>query len=133
MRTSQGSSPIVDQVRGPALEWFTGKARTEATEAFDLLAASEAAQEWLPGASRRVTATLSKTNVARKLYKRYGKDLEAIGDYKVPDSHRGWNVATLLQFGNWRRASGIDFDAVRDRILRRGADPRCGPGAVVRE
>lgn len=50
------------------------------------------------------------------MYKKYGKQLEAVGDYRTPDAERGWNVATLLQFGNWRRVSSIDFDAVRNRI-----------------
>lgn len=113
MHTTSGLSPIVDGVRGRALEWFTGKSRQDAACALDLLAASEAAEEWLPGASRKVAAALSKTNVARKLYGKYGKALEAIGGYDLPSEQRGWSVATLLQFGNWKRGLDIDFDAVQ--------------------
>ena len=113
MSNIEGTSPIVDSVRGPALEWFSGKARENAAEAFDLLAASEAAQEWLPGASRKVTAALSKSNVAHKLHKKYGPQLEAIGDYKVPLAQRGWWVDFVLMSGNWKRGLGIDFEAVR--------------------
>lgn len=107
------SSPIVDSVRQQAIEWFSGKERQNAEHAFDLLADCESSAEWLPGASRRVEAALSKLNVARKLYTKYGKQLDAIGDYNTPREKRGWEVAFLLQYGNWKRGRDIDFDAVR--------------------
>ncbi len=60
-----------------------------------------------------MVAALGKSNVARKLYGKYGQQLESIGDYMTPVQQRGWEVAFLLQFGNWKRGLSIDFDAVR--------------------
>ena len=108
-------SPITDAVRGAAIEWFTGKAREAANEGFDLMAASEAAQEWLPGASRRVTAVLGKSNVAHKLHKKFELQLNAIGDYTLPRSQRGYEIDFVLAFGQWKRGLAIDFDAIKRR------------------
>lgn len=115
MRTVEGPSPIVDRVRNSALEWFTGKARMNASEAFDLLADSEAASEWIPGASRRVAAALTKSNVALKLERRYRAELEALGDYQTPRDERGFAVSFLLQFSDWKHGRNINFDAIKAR------------------
>jgi hypothetical protein len=115
-KTRDSESIVVDEVRGPALEWFTGKARDEAVEAFDLLAASEVAQEWLPGASRRVTAALGKSNVAHKLHKKYGPQLAGIGGYELLRGQRGSEVDFVLAFGLWKRGLDIDFDAIKRNV-----------------
>lgn len=103
---------IVEQARPAILEWFTGKARQNAEHALDLLAQSETAGEWLPGASRKVEAALTKSNIAKRLAMQWGRQLEAIGSYRDPESERGWEIAFLLQYGGWQRATKIDFDAI---------------------
>jgi hypothetical protein len=82
------------------LKWFSGKALEGAREALDLLAKSAEAGEWVPGASRRVRATLSKPTVAKKWAKANEGLLRGIklphqGDY----SNAGFDILMVMSYG----------------------------------
>lgn len=105
-------SPVVDANRDAVLAWFTGKALENASAALDMLAQSEAVGEWVPKASRTVRAALSKSNVAKKIAHKHRAGLEAIGNYQSPEGHRGWDVAFILNFGQFWGRRDVDFAAV---------------------
>lgn len=114
MDKTNSKSPVVDANRETVLAWFTGKARVNAFAALDLLAQSEALGEWVPKASRSVWAALSKSNVAKRIGLKNRGGLEAIGDYKSPESHRGWSVSFILDFGKFWGHGDVNFKAVHD-------------------
>lgn len=62
--------PMNDTQIAAASKWFSKKAQVNAIAALKDLALSEAVGGWIPGASRRVRAALSKHNVAAKTGKK---------------------------------------------------------------
>jgi len=92
------------------LSWFSGKARVAAAAALESIAASELANEWV-GQSRSIRAAMTKANIAKNLAKKFGKELDSIGDYTTPRSERGWEVAHSLRFQSFHE--DINFDAIR--------------------
>lgn len=108
----QGYSSVVGWNRHEILKWFSGRARANAEAALDLLAESEASGAWFSGAKRKVEAALTKSNVAEKLGKQWDAELSGLGNYKLPESRRGFRVVMLLRYGQWRAANThpIDFD-----------------------
>jgi hypothetical protein len=106
---------IVENAKANVLSWFTGKANINAITALQMLEDSEKAGEWIPGASRSVKAALTKSNVAHKLYKKHGNELDGINShYEDPREIRGWSVAFLLQFGRNAHIPAINFKAVSE-------------------
>ncbi len=93
------------------LTWYKGKARENAETALQLLLASEAIGEWVPGASRKVIAALSKSKKAAIAGKLHHKDFDDLG--KVAGSFTlspGWRLCHYLEFGMFQAVQGIDFN-----------------------
>lgn len=87
----------IDRARlAGVLRWFSGKGAVAAQHALDLMVASEAAEAWIPGASRKVRAALNKQNVARKR-----ADATGIHDY----SHPLHNGLSDMRYGSYGRAA----------------------------
>lgn len=108
------NSPIVDAARENVLRWYTGKGREKAAAALDLLAASEDAGAWIPGASRKVWSVLQKANRAINTGRAFRNTLDTIGTYETPANQRGHEISFVLQFGHfWGRKTDIDFAAIR--------------------
>lgn len=99
------------------LYWFTGKAKTNAETALDLLTRSAEQGFWIPGASRKVRAALSKSNVARKIGRATRFDFDF--DYRNPAMRAAGaaasNVTYVLSYGAAR--TNIDFAALRAQPL----------------
>lgn len=124
-------SPIVDGARAACLRWFTGKALSNATEAMDMLAASEAQGAWVPKASRRVDACFSKANVIIGLARKHRKAIEQINETAVrygegeasphglsqqqPREQRGWEAAFLMSSSQWRGRGTIFWAYIMEK------------------
>jgi hypothetical protein len=78
------------------LRWFSGKGAVAAVHAFTLMVESEAAEYWIPGASRKVRAALNKQNVAAKRARAAG-----IRDY----AHPLYSGMSDMQYGSIGRAA----------------------------
>jgi len=93
------------------LRWYSGKARANMIEALSLVNASCVQNFWVPKASRRVAAMLSKATVAINMGRKWGSTLEKLGGYDIPNGKRGWDVMFLLRYGSFR--AFIDWDAIK--------------------
>lgn len=105
------------------LSWFKGKALENARAALGLLSGSEAQGFWIPGASRKVRAALSKANIA-------GSDAKALdaAHKRISYEERARKDACfagymLLQYGSPGRITH-EQAAVCDEILGRDAVSR---------
>lgn len=102
------------------LSWFSGKSLENAKLALDLLAQSEALGYWIPNASRKVRAAMSKQNVAAKYA---GKHLNAMEYFGINISDQRWEegspaefgreIRSAFSYGNIYRIQDLDFDAAR--------------------
>ena len=102
------------------MQWFSGRSLDKAAEALDLLADSEAAGCWLPGASRKVMGALTKTNVAEKMM-RANSWVTGYGDHTQASEGRwGHNLERLMKYGLWAERRPIDFDwfEARARVVK---------------
>jgi hypothetical protein len=103
--------------KASVLKWFTGKSLTNATLALEMLEASIEAGYWLPKASTKVRAALSKANVIAKLAKAT-PTLETIGRYGLQENGMavsGWEVRHNAWFGSFCNAQDVHYDAVMER------------------
>lgn len=97
-----------------ALKWFTGKALENATAALALLAESEEQGFWIPAASRKVRAAMTKSNVARKLANANRNRLKT--DYSSEASMEAtkarWQIEHTLMFSGVRTLKQNDLSAL---------------------
>lgn len=106
------------------LNWFSGKGKEKAALALQLVAESVAQGYWVPGASRKVRAVLSKANVARNFGIKHGYIIESLKvGYEVP-SRSGYGtrdaayetasaLASALKYADYYRVQKVDFDLLR--------------------
>lgn len=104
------------------LNWFTGKSLENAMAAAELLETSMAQGFWVKGASRKVAAALSKSNVAQKTVKPVRAAIEKLGvpegvsqyDSKFRDvARQGWEIGHCMYFGSFASIQKVDFAAAR--------------------
>lgn len=105
------------------LYFFSGKALLNAEEGLSLLEASIEAGYWLPGASRRVRATLTKANIAQRFARNNEYQLEHWGvpagesqyDQEFHEiAQMGWNACHMMQYGGWAYIKHINIEKMRE-------------------
>lgn len=103
--------------RQAILSWFTGKARTTASHALDLLEASVEAGAWVPRASVKVKAALTKPTVIIKLGRSHEEILRQV---RRPSESRwtgtGARLAHDMRFGLYRGVDKYDFSGLRSLL-----------------
>lgn len=99
-----------------AAKWFTGKALENAVAALQMLNESVAQGYWVPKASVKVPAALSKSNVAKKLAG-FSSEICTMAKVYGPDRiDSAWKLQHNLNFGCFKAMADVDLHGLMDAV-----------------